>query len=129
MGVLQSILLTHPLIIKTNNGGYKPWINKLDTCTWTWTGNYHNQVIASGHKYGEMQFYHTGTFDHFFFITPEPTCYMKHPLPKFLFIGVQQKTRCEPAEQIMKRVCFLEIFAIFNFRSNLVEYQCINLTY
>ena len=57
MGVLQSILLTHPLIIKTNNGGYKPWINKLDTCTWT--GNYHNQVVASGHKYGEMQFYHS----------------------------------------------------------------------
>ena len=122
--------MTHPLIIKTNNEGYKPWINKLDTCTWTWTGNYHNQALPLVINTERCNFITLALLTIFFSLHLSPLVIWSTRRQNFCSAGAQRKSGCGPAEQNNeKSVFFLEIFAVFNFGSNLVEYQCINLTY
>ena len=79
--------------------------------------------VASGHKYEEMQFYHTGTFDqNSFHYTRAHSLYEASVAKIFVQLGPSASHSVSQLNKIMTKVYFLEIYAVFNFGSNLVEY-------
>ena len=70
--------------------------------------------VASGHKHGEMQFYHTGTFDHFFFHYTRAHLLYEAPVAKiFVQLARSASHGVGQLNKIMKKVCFFWRFLQF----------------
>ena len=79
--------------------------------------------VASGHKYGEMQFHHTGTFDHFFFHYTRSHFLYKIRRQNFCSVSAQDRTPKFAGQVLLDRTESVLIFLTFENQQKNLENQ------